>query len=424
MRKALALAAGLSLSILTAWSYPLDGYEQTGIRRLKAFQMVQDGLLTAKIKLPPGALLPSGAIRLRLADIDPGFSLGAETRPDPELQRGLEEIFGLRDPSYAVALLDITDPRQPRYAALRPDLGYVPGSLGKLLVMTALFDQLKNRVGESELSRGDFLRQTQATADKFALTDHHEVPIVTDDWTGLEHRTIRVGDRFSLWEWLDHMVSPSANAAASMVWKEALLMEAFGRAYPPSADREAAFFRDTGRAELQKRAVEVIERPLVTAGLNPDRLSVRTLFTSGASRVIPGGASYATPQEFLRWLVRLEQGHLIDRWSSLEMKKLMYFTRQRYRYAASPALAGSAVFFKSGSLYRCRPEEGFKCGAYRGNELNLMHSVAIVESPSRGGGPVRVYLVVVMSNVLRVNSAEEHLKIASEIEALIQGIPR
>ncbi len=97
------------------------------------------------------------------------------------------------------------------------------------------------------------------------------------------------------------------------------------------------------------------------------------------------------------------------------MKRLIYFSRPRYRYASSPALASARVYFKSGSLFECAPEPGFKCLQYRGNKVNLMHSVAIVESADK------VYLVALMSNVLRLNSAVEHQTIATLIERLIQG---
>jgi hypothetical protein len=77
----------------------------------------------------------------------------------------------------------------------------------------------------------------------------------------------------------------------------------------------------------------------------------------------------------------------------------------------------AAVFFKSGSLFECKPEEGFTCRAYAGNELNLMHSVAIIESGTK------VYLVTMMSNVLKLNSAVEHQKVATEVEKLLQSRP-
>jgi hypothetical protein len=179
-----------------------------------------------------------------------------------------------------------------------------------------------------------------------------------------------------------------------------------------------AFFRDTPKAELTERAIRVIEEPMIAAGLDPERLRIRTFFTGGASAVIPGRSSFATPRTLVRWLVKLEQGRIVDAWSSLEMKRLLYFTRARYRYAASPALADAAVYFKSGSLYRCVQEPDYECGQYRGNAENLMHSVAIVESPAGGEHP-RVYLVSMMSNVLKQNSAAEHLAIGTEIERLI-----
>ena len=113
----------------------------------------------------------------------------------------------------------------------------------------------------------------------------------------------------------------------------------------------------------------------------------------------------------------MEQGRQVDEWSSLEIKKLLYFVRPRYRYASAPALLNAAVFFKSGSLFECKPEAGFTCKQYMGNVTNLMHSVAVVESGDKR------YLIAMMSNVLRLNSASEHQNIAGEIEKLIQSRP-
>jgi hypothetical protein len=173
--------------------------------------------------------------------------------------------------------------------------------------------------------------------------------------------------------------------------------------------------KNTPKPELSQLALAALENPLTAASLDTSRIRLGTFFTRNASAVIPGTASYACPGELLRWLVKLEQGKIVDEWSSLEIKKLIYFVRARYRYASSPALAKAAVFFKSGSLFECRPEPGYHCGQYRGNETNLMHSVAIVESGRK------VYLIAMMSNVLKVNSAVEHQTIAGEIEKLIQS---
>ena len=46
-----------------------------------------------------------------------------------------------------------------------------------------------------------------------------------------------------------------------------------------------------------------------------------------------------------------------------------------------------------------------------------MHSVAIIESGAK------IYLVTMMSNVLRLNSAVEHQKVATEVEKLLQSRP-
>ena len=83
-----------------------------------------------------------------------------------------------------------------------------------------------------------------------------------------------------------------------------------------------------------------------------------------------------------------------------------------------PRLSSAAVYFKSGSYYKCVPEEGFDCGKYMGNSFNYMNSVAIVE-PADG----RVYLVALMSNVLRLNSAVEHQSLATFIEKILLRNP-
>ena len=110
--------------------------------------------------------------------------------------------------------------------------------------------------------------------------------------------------------------------------------------------------------------------------------------------------------------MRLEQGKVVDVWSSLELKRLLYMTEKRIRFASAPRLAKSAVYFKSGSLYKCKEEPGFECGKYMGNVFNYMNSVAIVEKPEG-----RVYMVALMSNVLKVNSAVEHQTLATYIDS-------
>lgn len=416
----LAIAAVALLVPTSTPSYPLDGYERTRIRRLEAYRQVQEGKLPGR-KVPNGALLGEADIELRMAGVNETFELTLDTPRDPYLQQGLERIFRGRNRSYSIALLDITDPASPKYAALRETQTYAPGSIGKLVVMTGVFSELA-RIWLAPGDRLRVLRDTQITAESIIHTDSHSVPIVDIEKNSLVHRPMRVGDVFSLWEWVDHMASPSSNAAASTVWREAMYLSRFGRDYPASREEKDAYFRDTPKPELQAASVEVVNGPLRKMGIVEEEWRHGTFFTRGGQNLVPGISSYASPFALLKWLVVLEQGKAIDRWSSLEMKKLLYFTRRRYRYASSPALNDAAVYFKSGSLYSCRPEAGFTCGKYRGNRLNYMNSVAIVESPAGADNP-RVYLVALMSNVLKINSAVEHQTIATLIERLIRDRP-
>ena len=81
------------------------------------------------------------------------------------------------------------------------------------------------------------------------------------------------------------------------------------------------------------------------------------------------------------------------------------------------ALDQAAVYFKSGSLFQCQPEEGFQCKAYHGNVINYMNSVAIIEQETAG---VKLdYMVVLISNVLRKNSAVDHQTLATSVHQLM-----
>lgn len=417
--KRLVLVLSALLVAASAVAYPLDGDDATGIRRLWAYRLAQRGEIAGGPQLVVGAQLPLEAVRLRLTGY-PHLDVARGAAKDPGLQAGLEAIFAARSPEYSVAVLDITDPAAPRFAGIREDQTRLPGSVGKLLVMTGLFNALA-RAQPLPADRLRVLRETMVTADRFAMPNSHTVPIVDVEARTLQHRSIRLGDRFSLFEWIDHMVSPSSNAAGAVSWKQAMLLTRFQRAYPPSADDEARFFSATPKADLTALAVGLLEEPLVAAGLEVGELRQGTMFTRGGEAVVPGTRSEASPRQLVRWMTRLEQGRLVDSWSSLEMKRLIYFTRRRYRYAVSPALTLAAVYFKSGSFYQCRPEPEFQCGQYRGNATNIMNSVALVENPARPepGQTQRVYIVAMMSNVLRRNSAEDHRDIATDIDRLI-----
>jgi hypothetical protein len=119
----------------------------------------------------------------------------------------------------------------------------------------------------------------------------------------------------------------------------------------------------------------------------------------------------------MEYLVAMEKGKLVDAWSSREIKRLMYITERRIRYGSSGVLRPSAVYFKSGSLYSCMPEEGFVCKKYHGNKRNYMNSTAIIET--QAGQDRLYYMVTVLSNVLRKNSAQDHRDLARAIHGML-----
>lgn len=406
------LALGL-LAAAVAQGYPLDSVD-TGISRLEGWrrQLATPG----GKRLPPGALLDTAEVRLRLAEV-PGADLTPEGR-DPGLQKALDEMFLKRDASYSVVVADITDPRAIRWGAVRGDRKQLPGSVGKMLVVVGFLDALARAFPDLE-ARARVLRETVVVADGFAVGDSHEVPILDEKAGRNRSRPVRAGDSFNLNEWIDHALSASANAGGSVVWKEAMLLRHLGAAYPGTPEAREAFFKATPPGELTRRSLQVIEDPLRAAGLDPTQLRQGTMFTGGGQRKVPGVQSYASPWELTRLLLRIEQGRVVDAWSSEELKRFLYMTTKRIRYVFAPELAGAAVFFKSGSMYSCAPEPGFACGKFKGNRANFMNSVAIVESPARGPDQRR-YLVAIMSNVLKVNSAWDHSRIGAAIDRVVR----
>lgn len=227
------------------------------------------------------------------------------------------------------------------------------------------------------------LWETVVTADKFSQRDTHGVPFFDVDSRELEHRIIREGDQASLFEFLDWILSPSSNAAAGMLMREAMLLRRFGQAYPLSEEAIQIFFDETSKSEFTALYAATFEAPLERHGFDLGQIRQGSFFTRGGETAVRGtGISYATARTLMNLGLLLEQGQLVDEFSSRLFKRLLYVTERRIRYASSPRLNVAAVYFKSGSLYSCREEEGFQCGAYRGNVKNYMNSFAIVENPA------------------------------------------
>ena len=394
------------------WGYPLDGDRYTGIDRLEGYRLVQEGKIRGR-RLPPGAMLKTDQVDLRLLGL---ANLGLPD-VDPEFSAQVRALLGAEADRYGVAVLDLTDRRSPRYAEIQGTRNFNPGSVGKLMVALGLFQGLADIYPDDLELRKHVLRETTVTADAYIRFDHHEVPIWNRQAQKLFYRPLQVGDRANLWTYLDWMLSASCNAAASMVLKQLVLMTNFGRRYPVSRKEAEVFLQKTSRKELSALLARALQEPVPRNGLDLEHLRQGGFFTAEGKRRVPGTSSHASARELIRFLLRLEQGRLVDAFSSREIKRLLYMTQRRIRYASSPALAGTAVYFKSGSLYKCHPEPGFRCSKYRGNEVNWMNSVAIVEAPAEA--PRLFYMAVVMSNVLRKNSAVEHQTLATRLHRLI-----
>ena len=404
-----ALALGLLVPPGTASAYPLDGYEYTGLFRVEAQRLVQTGKAKGK-KRPPGELLPLDAVQLRLTKY-PDFQL---PQPDPAMTARLKKLVGAHVSAYGIALLDLTDMKNVRYGEFNGGKHQNPASVGKILVALGLFQALADIYPDDIAAREKILRETIVTADIFSVKDHHTVPKYNAATGALSRAPIHEGDQATLWTYVDWMMSPSSNSAAGMIQKQLILLKHYGKAYPPSEEEQKRFFKETPKTELGKIFEEAMNGPVTRNGLDINNIRQGSFFTRQGKHRVPGATSYATPRSLMNFLLKMEQGKLVDEWSSREIKRLMYITERRIRYASSWTLKQSAVYFKSGSLYSCQEEAGFTCKKYHGNKRNYMNSIAIVESPA--GEDKLFYMTTVLSNVLRKNSAQDHRDLARAIQ--------
>lgn len=395
-------------------AYPLDGDRETGITRLEGYRLAQQGKAHAR-KLRPGALLKISQVKLRLLNrVDLVLP-----EADEVFSKQIVKLLGKNADHYGIAVLDLSNPGQPVYAEHNATRHFHPGSVGKLAVAAGIFHALAKAWPDNIKARKKILKETVITADKFIRYDSHKVPFWYPKTGYVLQRKLRRGDKGNLWTYLDWMLSASSNASASMLIKNLMLLRHYGKAYPVSEKQSDAMFRKLKPAMLSRLMFTSLTDGLRASGLDTNRFRQGKFFTRYGKNRVAGGPSTATPRELVRFLLRIEQGKLVDKFSSLEMKRLLYLTQKRIRYASHPALYRSAVYFKSGSLYRCQQEPGYKCRKYRGNKVNILNSVAIIESPA-GDNPAMFYMVVITSNVLKDNASLAHQTLAMRIHRLLQ----
>ena len=125
------------LTVSTAQAYPVDGYSETGIRRLEGARLANEGVIKGR-KLPPGALLSEFQVDLRLL----GHKNMELPQPDAEFSVELLQLLGGDANRYGVAVLDLSDLNNPRYAQHQENLRQNVGSVGKLIVALGLFQAL------------------------------------------------------------------------------------------------------------------------------------------------------------------------------------------------------------------------------------------------------------------------------------------
>ena len=168
-------------------AYPIDGYDYTGIKRLDYYNLVQQGVIEGR-QLTPGARLPLDQIRIRGAAIDLDSA-----QADAAVSQSLRGFLGEQASQYGIAMVDLSDPEKPVYAGFNDEYQANVGSVGKIIVALALYQQLAELYPDDIAARVNLLKTKQITADQFIERASHEVRIWQVDERKLEHRKLRVG---------------------------------------------------------------------------------------------------------------------------------------------------------------------------------------------------------------------------------------
>ena len=185
--------------------YPIDGYKRTGIKRLYQIQKFQEDSVPYN-RIPAGAYKKTEDIKLNLISVKD--SLNNILVEDKDFARRVNSLFPRG--AYSAAVMDMSNPENLKYAEYRENVGYQPGSVGKIAVLNAVFYQLAKICPDSWEDRVMYLKDIKVSSRYWGTGDHHTIPVYDIDEDKLVKRRVVASDVFSLYEWLDHMTSVSA----------------------------------------------------------------------------------------------------------------------------------------------------------------------------------------------------------------------
>jgi len=165
-------------------------------------------------------------------------------------------------------VLDLSNVDNPRYAEANGEVARNPGSVGKIIVALGLYQALADLYPDDLDQRWRILHDTEIIADEFIISDHHTVRMWDHDNEKLVRRPLAVGDRASMMEYVDWMISPSANAAAATLTKHGMSLTKFGHNYPVSEEVSKNYFSNTPRAQLTEQLAKFIQTPVTRNGFD------------------------------------------------------------------------------------------------------------------------------------------------------------
>jgi hypothetical protein len=404
------LSSILLLSPLSlCYSYPLDGYENTGMQRLEGY-LFSLQTPSGQRTIVRGARLKQDSLIFTLRNLP--FS---PPSPSSSFTREVIHALGSNPSRVAFSILDITNPEKPVLAAHNDTHHFIPASVGKIVVALAWFQRLKELYPKDIPQRIKLLKESIIEADELIIKDHHEVPFWNRDTGEVYNKLLDIGVRGNVFTYMDWMISASSNAAGTILMKELILLDKLGARYSGATPEvKNQVWESIPKGSRAATLSSIVTRSLVVNGLKPSLLYQVSPFTKTGKALIPARGSTATTRELLQYLTQLERALLVDSFSSAEIKKLMYSTQTRARLASNPELNDSAVYYKSGSNFKCN----YNCADNEGDVENLMNSIAVVEYPVEN--PKLVYLVALHSNIPRTNAVELHKEFGGAIQRLMK----